>query len=114
MNPDGPVAPVNPDGPVAPDGPLAPVDPVDPVGPVGPMHAVLWLKVMAEGQPGWHATPAGQQVNAVPLPHGVVLDGQPQKLSEALIHATPVLQHRCPHGVVPAGQQQEVLGSEQV
>jgi hypothetical protein len=42
----------------------------------------------------------------VPLPHGVVPAGQPQKEAPASMHATPLLQQFWPQGVVPLGQQQ--------
>ncbi|MCU1449379.1 MAG: hypothetical protein JWP02_1549 [Acidimicrobiales bacterium] len=71
-------------------------------------------RVEAEGQPEPHVWPAGQQVRLAPLPHGVVPAGHPQRPCDADWHATPALQQRGPHGVVPLGQQHELDGSEQV
>ena len=81
---------------------------------VAPTHAVARLKLAAVGQLGPHAWPAGQQVRFVPEPHGVVRAGHPQKARERSMQVTPLLQQACPHGVVPAGQQQPLAGSEQV
>jgi hypothetical protein len=96
-----------------------------------PMHAVptgehgrvvvvvplthVW-ETLDEGgeQPGWQATPAGQQVRPAPRSHGVVPLWQPQVLEPADTHATPVAQHLVPHGVVPLGQQHELAGSVQM
>jgi hypothetical protein len=57
------------------------------------MHTWLRVRLVAGGHPGAHAVPAGQHVNAVPLPHGVVRAGHPQKLCAGETHATPLLQH---------------------
>jgi hypothetical protein len=78
------------------------------------VQAALRVKVDADGQDPLQAWPAAQQVRLVPLPHGVLPAGQPQKPRLWSMHGTPALQHEVPHGVVPDGQQQEVVGSEQM
>jgi hypothetical protein len=81
---------------------------------VAPTQEDARLKLEAKGQVELHAWPAGQQVSAVPLPQGVLPLGQPQKFWAWSAHGTPALQQDVPHGVVPAGQQQDVTGCEQV
>jgi hypothetical protein len=81
---------------------------------VAPIQLTARVKLEANGQPELHAAPAGQHVRLEPVPHGVVLAGQPQKERDESMQATPLLQHACPHGVVPFGQQHPVAGDEHV
>jgi hypothetical protein len=76
-------------------------------------QAALRAKLLADGQDPPHACPAAQHVRLTPVPQGVLPAGHPQKLAALSMHATPALQHFVPHGVVPLGQQHDVVGSEQ-
>ncbi|GEM_PF-4733572 len=90
------------------------VDVLDEVVVVAGVHTEAVPNDCAVGHPGEHACPVGQQVVLAPLPHGVVLAGQPQTPLEASRQAMPVAQQFGPHGVVPFGQQHSNEAFEQV
>jgi hypothetical protein len=91
---------------------LGPVDDEDELL-VAPMQALLRLNVDTDRHPGPHALPAGQHVVLAPVPQGVVAEGQPHRPRDRSRQAMPPLQHDGPQGVVPAGQQHDVIRSEQ-
>jgi hypothetical protein len=76
-------------------------------------NAPVWNELTA-GQLGAHGCPAAQQVNVVPIRHGVRPAGQPHVPRLLSMQATPALQHLPPQGVFPAGQQHRSSGSEHV
>jgi hypothetical protein len=73
------------------------------------------FRLQADTQPPLpQELPLGQHVRLAPLPQGVRPAGHPQTPLVRSAQATPDLQHTAPHGVVPAGQQNPMAGSEQV
>jgi hypothetical protein len=75
-------------------------------------HVADVANVVAVGQFAAHAVPAGQHRRTPVLVQGVLPAGHPHSPLVRSIQAMPALQHFGPHGVVPLGQQHEVVWSE--